>query len=245
MTSLPSRLRCKYVRASILLRTWVICGYKHKAEINPFRVLWIDPNQIVTRNDAIIPKDSRSYCYVINGDWDLTERRFEDHDVFIMLQEHFKYGVSWSETAFYEKIIDQIEKTGCYWNGCRSETAVLTRCGYLDQLFDQIKNTGFKIPCGLRYGETGLTGEYTPQEITVNMGRDGRFLYENGRHRLAIAKILDLPLIPVRVMIRHTLWQDLRDRIVSGLHQDNLSEYLRSQLSHPDISYLLGHREIP
>ncbi len=40
-------------------------------------------------------------------------------------------------------------------------------------------------------------------EITVNIGRDGDLLFNNGAHRLSIVKILDIEKIPIRIVVIH------------------------------------------
>ena len=43
-------------------------------------------------------------------------------------------------------------------------------------------------------------------EIIVHIARDGSFLFDDGRHRLSIAKILRLTQVPVLVLLRHRDW---------------------------------------
>jgi hypothetical protein len=235
-----SRISRQYLRASLRLKTWMVCDWKHAAEIDPFRVFWINPNQVVTACKLIVPKGGHFYCRILDGDWDLTENCFEDRSSCGMVKEHFINEIPWSDTSYYQDILKNIEKKGIYWNDCRSESDVQARCAYLDQLYTSIKDKGYKIPDGLKYGEAGLTEAPVPLEVAVNIGRDGRLIFWDGRHRLMIAKILGLPLIPVRVVIRHKLWQDLRDAIVVGNRNHKLSEQLQAHISHPDISYLIS-----
>jgi len=47
-------------------------------------------------------------------------------------------------------------------------------------------------------------------ESMVNIGRNGRFIFDDGRHRLMLAKIMDIDEIPVRVLVRHKDWQNIR-----------------------------------
>jgi len=235
-----SRISREYLRASLRLKTWMQCDWTHAAEIDPYRVLWIHPNQVVTTCKLISIKGGHFYCRVLDGDWDLTENWFEDRSVSGMLKEHFLNGIPWSDTSCYQNILRNIEKKGIYWNDCQSESDVKARCVYLEQLYTSIKDTGYKVPEGLKYGEAGIITGSVPMEIAVNIGRDGRFIFWDGRHRLMIAKILDLPMIPVRVVIRHKHWQDLRDTIVMGNRNNNFSEEFQAYISHPDISYLLS-----
>jgi hypothetical protein len=235
-----SQLNHARMCASLRLRTWMLCGYKHNAEINPFRVLWINPDQIGASTNIVVPKGGHFSSRVLDGDWDLSGNRFEDRSICSMLIEHFQNGIRWSDTWFYEEILKRIKEKGTYWNDCCSEADVMARCDYLDKLFESIKNSGYTIPEGLRYGETGLTKACIPQEIAVNISRDGRFIFWDGRHRLMIAKILKLPLIPVRVVVRHKLWQELRDKIVVGKRQKKLLVPFQALISHPDISCLVS-----
>lgn len=64
-------------------------------------------------------------------------------------------------------------------------------------------------------------------EVTVNVGRDGEFILNEGRHRFSVANALGLSSIPVRVLIRHKEWQQMREEIVS-----------KENHSHPDLAYL-------
>jgi len=45
-------------------------------------------------------------------------------------------------------------------------------------------------------------------EINVDIGRDGRLLFVDGRHRLIAAKCLEIPRIPVTVLVRHKKWME-------------------------------------
>ena len=238
MDSTKARIKCAYRHTRTLLMTWMISGYRHRAEITPFRVLWINPNQII-KETIPLPKKLRPYCHVKDGDWDLMEKCFEDDPIFTMLTAHFQSGVGWSEIAYYQKILETIKKNGVDWHGCRNEKDVSARCAYLDGLFNEIRNTGYRVPDGLRYGETGLAKTCTPREIAVSIGRDGEMIIEIGKHRLSMAKILALPLVPVRVMIRHQVWQELRDRVVTGKIRKMPAEQVQALVTHPDIAYLI------
>ncbi len=43
-------------------------------------------------------------------------------------------------------------------------------------------------------------------EVTVNTSRDGTIILNDGWHRFIIARLLDLPKIPVRILVRHSLY---------------------------------------
>jgi hypothetical protein len=69
----------------------------------------------------------------------------------------------------------------------------------IETLYERIERQGLRTQREL--------GTLRPwDEVVVAIGRDGRRLFLNGRHRLAIARILDLPEIPVLVGLRHRDW---------------------------------------
>jgi len=50
--------------------------------------------------------------------------------------------------------------------------------------------------------------------VTVNISRDGKYLFQNGRHRLSVALVLGIEKIPVKVLVRHDDWVLLRKKIL-------------------------------
>jgi hypothetical protein len=238
--STTTRLKCRYLRASLLLRTWLRCGYRHKAEINPFRVVWLDPKIITHAYGAVVPRNCRFLSIVLVGDWDSPEHLVDEIPQFQMLYEHFKLGLPWLETARVKDALNNLEKTGTCWDDCHSQADILVRCTSFEELFTSIKKGGYQVPFGIDYGKTGITKACIPQEIVVNVTRDGRFLFWDGIHRLAIARILDLPLVPVRVLARQKLWQQVRDQV--AVHRKDMCypEIVYPYLSHPDIAFLMS-----
>lgn len=238
MASSSSKLTCARMRLWLKLRTWMLCGYRYAAELDPYRVLWIDPALVRTSADLKKFHSLKLANRVLDGNWDQASSPFESRSISRMLADHFKRGTPWADTEVYQEIIQKIAVTGIYWNDCTSEEDVRERCAYLDDLFENIKTHGYRVPPGLEYGKTGLVQTCFPEEVAVNVGRSGEFLFWDGRHRLMMAKILKLALIPVRVVIRHHLWQETRDSFVKARRKQLLPPELSALASHPDISYL-------
>lgn len=71
------------------------------------------------------------------------------------------------------------------------------------------------------------------REVLVDIGRDGSLLLGNGRHRLAIAKLLEVDAIPVGVLVRHADWIVHRDAVADG-------ERVPDDPEHPDLADLEG-----
>jgi len=129
-----------------------------------------------------------------------------------------------------------------FWNGSATIQQLQERCRSIESLYHIIRTGGFQTPPGVVYGTTVIAKTCLPQEIKVSIGRDGTFLLQTERHRLSIALLLSIQLIPVQVAVRHIDWQELRDRVLSARQSAGIGAAESSVLFHPDISYLLQVR---
>jgi len=98
-------------------------------------------------------------------------------------------------------------------------------------LFEKIKKTGYKLQSELP--EMQGTSEQYYDEVTVSIGSDGKLVFEDGRHRLSIAKVLGLPEIPVIVATRHKKWQSFKVEIRAAARIEGGKVY--APLTHPDL----------
>ena len=165
------------------------------------RIYWIRPQEIT----YALREEFPIYKYkgkVLDGDWDLPHNliKLEELDIYQALYQHFIEGKEWQETDFYHRVLAEIESGMIKWN-CLSNKDFEERCKKLDALCQDIKNNGFKTQKKLRGGVRKME-----DEVAVVIGRNGDLIFNNGRHRLAIAKILDLDKIPVKITLRHKRW---------------------------------------
>ena len=178
---------------------------------------------------------------VTGGEWDLTADRFADSTVYESFEAHFVDGVPWVETAFYEETLAAIEDGAQPWD-CNSRSDLRNRCAFLDDLYAQLESTGY-----LTQEELHEAGDPTTSsvrlyrtlwgEIAVNVGRNGELIFQDGRNRLGIARLLGLETVPVVILVRHAEWQRTRDRVARGeVTRSSLSDELRE---HPDLRPLL------
>lgn len=195
---------------------------------DPFTVRRVDPDRIehVTvythtvdkaqdgeRHPAFTPQDSRFAGFfraaragaVLDGEWDRPAIPFEEYLPYVGLRRHFQEGVDWEETRYYRRILDCIGRGLRLW-GCATEAEFRERCGKLDRLYERIDRGGYRSAADLREGRL----QY--DEIAVNVGRDGRLLFNDGKHRLSMAKLLGVDAVPVRVIVRHQGWVEETDR---------------------------------
>ncbi len=208
---------------------------------DPYRLIYIDPQDIdYVLTPYFRPLVSRDGTYVRGGDWDLRKKELDQmfdhpHDatfqekmalvpldgylLFHSMKEFLLEGVSWNRTEFYRwrSDLDHPLKDTEY---------KLDSMGVkIQDLYEDIKKRGFKTQRELDERPFFRPPEY--DEITVVIGRDGElFLETAGRHRFFIAKILGIPKVPARVLVRHSDWQDVR---VETTRSDGVSR------DHPDL----------
>lgn len=185
---------------------------------DPRAVYWIDPfsveHRTVLKNDSsdtedwVFPQDPAPKL-VQAGDWDDSALKVADLRVCRAVEERIKQGAAWQQTDYYKTAVAQIEGGRVLWN-CRSKADFDKRMDGLDRLIESIQKTG----CTPRANADGGRAHDTPlghTEVLVNVGRSGAPLFQDGRHRLAIARALSLKQIPVQVLVRHTEWQQFRE----------------------------------
>lgn len=214
------------------------------AKINPFDIIWIKTRDIKYRTTEISGDDFTKFSMwkdagkVVGGNWDKKTIRFEDCSLHQDLKSHFEDGVDWEETEFYNRLKNRIIN-GRVVHGATSVEELKYRCEQLDSLHYNIKEHGYLSQKQiLKRGYEDIDSvnknltmiEDIFDEITVNIGRDGSFLFNDSRHRLSIAKILDIQQVPVRIVARHQEWQKKRN---TACEIENLVGY-----NHIDFSNL-------
>jgi len=141
----------------------------------------------------------RDHNRVVGGDWDIPLSRFEEHLFFRSYKEIVTGNTEWSQTAYYKHHLMEILNGEERW-GCRSKGEWDQRCKLLDNIYTDIKKNG-----------------YHPQKIedyiSVNIGRHGHLLFNDGRHRLTFCKLLGIREIPIRITVRHSKWVRLKNQI--------------------------------
>lgn len=176
---------------------------------DPVKLTWVKPKQIkYISGDIKSGPNTRHLDYldwfrkpnggVVGGQWDQNCDKFEDLEMYSGMRERYVEGLPWKDTDFYHDHLDRIKDRGVSLS-CSSEKELKSHFNKVDDLYTGIKQNGYLT-------QKELKNRVGP-EIRVNIGRDGELLYNNeGRHRLCIAKILDVNEVPVRVWVRHPEW---------------------------------------
>lgn len=214
---------------------------RSEAPIEPFKLHQIDPSEVdVMLEDSLDSPRFEVQSPVVRGDWDLETTPLQEYDLFSSVYEHFADDVPWEETDFYHRVEEEIGETDDWFKwGCYDFEDFRARLMDLDELYENIRDGEYKTQRELRDSggdPVGTRSCYPPgwHEVTVHIGRDGRYIFQEGRHRLAIAQALDLRAIPMRIMVRHRQWQRFRTRVYNRDGSARPAEHV----DHPDISSL-------
>jgi hypothetical protein len=153
-----------------------------------------------------------------NGNWDLSKKRLEEIDTFCALREYFTHGVPLAEAGYYTSSLEPGE----------------LKEKEIDALYCRIRDTGYKTQKEL--GNTSLSGE-----IKVSIDRNGSFLLEDGKVRLAIVKALGIERIPVVVTRRHYRWARFKEDVFLYSQEQPKGAY--QPMIHPDLQKIPAHRK--
>lgn len=229
----------------------------HDVPLDPLKLVWVTPEDIIrfSGRKNIIYNRWQDVGRVCTGDWDqrppkgptgkkknhlqgvFTAESIEETVLFKSIEQHFECGVDWEETELFHRIYSAIQSGITVWRGSQSREDILQRCLEIDQLYENIRDNGYKTQFeliekeGLSQNHVGYLDVLT-DEITVDISRSGELLFADGRHRICIAKVLGLDYIPICILVRHKDWLEKRRDI---FYEENLENK-----KHPDLAETNG-----
>ncbi|WP_423746946.1 hypothetical protein V5735_22725 (plasmid) [Haladaptatus sp. SPP-AMP-3] len=153
-------------------------------------------------------------------------------------RQRFEDGADWEETDYYEMAKDRINEHGEYRGSESIEEFEQTNCHEIDELFENIRQEGFRPNKGTVYTNPEDADYIHDLEPMVLIGRSGEIYWTEGFHRLVIAQLLGVEEIPVYVLRRHDEWQRIREKIHTT-PISNLSSRIKAHIDHPDIENAL------
>ncbi len=162
------------------------------------QTIFVDPAKVTAsaRWPGVVQYSGR----VLGGDWDRDVVPFDQHPVMKICAERLA-GRSWEEAGAYDRMLQRIAELGKS-DRCRTRDDVVRRYERLDSLIAEVRQTGrLKAPREV-YGpdDRSASGVY------ISIGRNGELFFGGrGSHRLAIAKLLRLPVIPATLAVVHPL----------------------------------------
>lgn len=167
---------------------------------------------------------------VAGGDWDAPGRRVEEFHVFEAIKAVlFNRSARWEETEFYRENVARIQAGDHVWN-CTTVDQFAHRLNYeLTDLRDRLRAQGVRRQIDI--------GGWDPiDDIRLGVARDGKLIFLNGQHRLAMAKLMHADTIPVQIVLRHKHWHKLKSDIERYAAEHGGAVY--QQIPHPDLVHL-------
>ena len=143
---------------------------------------------------------------VSGGDWDLDVALFDDYStIYAAYKSVFFEDMNWESTVYYTSMNEPRE----------------ARCRYLTYLYKSMREFGFT---------QDPKGDY----VSAIIGRNGEVILNNGRHRVAAAKLLGIKEICFLVDVRHMEWVEFKQDIGRYAYRHGGEVY--SPLPHFDLS---------
>ncbi|MCI0645215.1 MAG: class I SAM-dependent methyltransferase [Chloroflexi bacterium] len=240
----PSILRPlrKLVRRNEFLRTrfrraYRFLQYSLARALLAFRkdevgLLYVDPKDItytVSRYDNTWRGNDVWHFGTINGgDWDKEGYPIREYlKVYPILKKRIIDQLDLTQIPEFQEHLVEIENGG-FVDGCLTKEEYFERWRRIEALCRKVKEQGYKT-------QVELGTDNALDEVRVQIGRKGELLLEEGRHRLAIAQILNLEKIPVIVTRRHQEWEALRQDIIKIVLQRG---FVHQPFNHPDLDIL-------
>lgn len=215
-----------------IVQWWKYDRY-HETPLDPCHHIWINPNNIYLAKRVPINKNNWNLSHVLGGNWDQEKmtiednafrrhRKFDTNILYHSLYNHFKKGTDWQDTELFNAVVHG----DLHWRDIQTKAEFKARCEFVDRLFEDMQTNGYRT-----YQQIHDRQPKKPEEIKVMIGRNGCFFFVDGKHRLLIAKILELDEVAVNVIVRHKQWQDLR----SAVYEHGIPESHEKLRNHPDI----------
>jgi len=192
---------------------------------NRDNIIYINPEQIIYEKDLnqnnwrlllkfikpLLNLRLNDTVQIINGNWDLKKnlKKFNEDIKHISYYKHFIQNIDWKETPYYKREAERYLK-GSIRKEYKNLEDLDLKFKYHDRLYEKIKREGFKTQKEIiqfegyfvNYGRSTIIRK-VEDDITVGIGRDGNLIFFDGRHRLNVAKLLNLKKIPVRILVIH------------------------------------------
>lgn len=138
---------------------------------------------------------------VIGGDWDYPRIEFTELLEYKSLKEAIVNELDWCKTDFSKREVNYIKSGKTTKKFSDVNDYLANRKQEVVELINSIRTNG------VRRVSRNMFSDNFIDEISVNVASDGEILFNNrGHHRLAIAKILEIKIVPVAVIVWHLKW---------------------------------------
>ena len=169
------------------------------------QLIWLNPAAI--NRMVAINKETNKRMFmprrqftgrILGGDWDVKTIDFANSSKYIGCYDRYVKNISWEETALVKGHLKKLRLQGRHSKG-NTKAEILFRYAQLDDLYATAIRDGLAT-------RKQIHPEAFREEggIYVHLSRDGSPIFGGGGfHRLAIAKLLNLDLIPAQLGVVH------------------------------------------
>lgn len=182
--------------------------------------------QILPRHYNLGFTKQRMVGLLEKGNWDMITKRFDEIPAYTICKERFIESKEWEETGYYQLFNERLKREGTVrmcknWPEFKEQ-----KLKYWDTLYNRIKKNGYEKRNNPR------------KEIEVAVSRQGVILFEDGAHRLAMVKILNIKEIPVIVNHWHN---DFIDQVKSYTGKKKITPSEAIKFVGEGYKLLIGH----
>jgi hypothetical protein len=143
----------------------------------------------------------RTLGLICGGVWDIGMSKVSRSTVNIDFKNVFIYGKSWENTNIHNLTNLKLKRDGTARGNSKSWNEFKkTKIKEWENLYKQIKANGYSNHVDLN--------KPSSSEVEVGITRKGKVALIDGKHRLAIAQILELDEIPVIINLVHKKYYD-------------------------------------
>lgn len=211
---------------------------RFRAPADPWRTIRVDPQTLDTANYEL--SQYGGLGLLRDGDWDAPTQNvpLEEYWSVQGIRQRFVEGRDWEDTCYYRRARERLDERGEFWGYEDIETFRRERCAYVDDLFADIRDRGYRANAEDDHVVPETAFKQKPHqhlEVLVTIGRSGDVLFRDGHHRIAIARLLDVESIPVHVLGRHLAWQRTREAVA-----DASPATLDVDRTHPDLQDVIA-----
>ena len=200
--------------------------------INPDSIYWVNPQRIRYYLNSRFKK-WKDYDKIKKGKWDRSKKLIEDLDVYKAVIQRFNEGKNWEDTKFYQKILKDVSKGIIKWD-CKNKEEWDKILNEFESLYYEIKSSSSESKKKLFNSKELFVKLNLPKalhNIIINISRDGELLLIKGKFMLSLAKLLDIPEVPIIIKTRHKKWINFKKDLSYLSRQGPLYQ----QSTHPDL----------
>lgn len=164
-------------------------------------LIWVCPQDIHTvLKRGVIRHPRWATGKVMAGDWDLHVAPVEKYPKYKVCINRFVYGLDWESSGAFD-VMGEAIKGRYVRDGCQNLQDVIRRYQLVDDLYARLQNGGRYKTMPELWGKLAFR-ECMGVYVHINR-RCAPVFGGGGWHRLAIARILQLDVIPAQIGVVH------------------------------------------